>query len=102
MSLRAMKHLTTNCLWLMTLLAGSVVTRAAPQPREPDFTTQIRPILAENCFKCHGPDDAARKSKLRLDRPETATQPAKSGKRAIVPGKPQESELIFRITAADP
>ena len=99
---RTMKYLTTPFFWLATLLVFSVVAAPSPPPREPDFSTQIRPILAENCFKCHGPDDAARKSKLRLDRPDTALQPAKSGKRAIVPGKPNESELISRITAEDP
>src|SRR5204862_1265923 len=59
------------------------------------------PILSENCYKCHGPDDGARKSKLRLDVREQALKPAKSGKVAIVPGKPAESELVARITAPD-
>ena len=60
------------------------------------FNRDIRPILAENCFACHGPDSAARKADLRLDRREAAV---KAG--AIVPGKPDESELIQRIFATD-
>ncbi len=67
-----------------------------------DFNREIRPILAGNCLKCHGLDETARKSKMRLDLREAATGPAKSGKVTIVPGKPDESELIRRITSADP
>ena len=66
-----------------------------------DFNTQIRPILTENCFKCHGPDDGARKAKLRLDIRNEALKPAKDGKLAIVAGSPEKSELISRVTTAD-
>jgi Protein of unknown function (DUF1553)/Protein of unknown function (DUF1549)/Planctomycete cytochrome C len=69
---------------------------------EPDpFTSRVRPILARHCFKCHGPDDKARKAKLRLDAREYATKPAGSGSVAIIPGKPDESELVLRIFAQD-
>src|SRR5436305_14895886 len=67
-----------------------------------DFNREIRPILAENCYKCHGPDDGARKAKLRFDVRAEALKPAKSGKIAIVPGAPDKSELVARITATDP
>src|SRR5205809_7883521 len=66
-----------------------------------DFNREIRPILSENCFKCHGPDDGARKSKLRFDLREAALKPAKSEKIAIVPGAPEKSEMIARITTSD-
>jgi Protein of unknown function (DUF1553)/Protein of unknown function (DUF1549)/Planctomycete cytochrome C len=65
------------------------------------FTSQVRPILARHCFKCHGPDDKARKAKLRLDVRDQSMKPAASGAVAIVPGKPDESELISRVFADD-
>lgn len=63
-----------------------------------DFNRQVKPILSENCFKCHGPDEGSREGKLRLDVREHALQAAKSGAFAIVPGKPEESELLLRVT----
>jgi hypothetical protein len=57
-----------------------------------EYNRDVRPILAENCFACHGPDSAARKADLRLDRRDEAIQ---SG--AITPGKPDKSTLIERI-----
>src|SRR5262249_58133080 len=63
------------------------------------FARDIRPILADKCFRCHGPDAKQRKGKLRLDNLRDATAPAASGSPAIVPGKPEESELYLRITA---
>src|SRR5437660_12655507 len=67
-----------------------------------DFNRDIRSILTENCFKCHGPDDGARKAKMRLDIRAEALKPAKSGLLPIVPGAPEKSELVARITASDP
>ena len=62
-----------------------------------EYNRDIRPILAENCFACHGPDSAARKAELRLDRREAAIE---SG--AITPGDPEASDLIVRINTANP
>src|SRR5262249_9012119 len=61
------------------------------------FNRDIRPILSETCFRCHGPDSAARKADLRFDRREVAV---KIG--AIVPGQPNKSEMITRIFSDDP
>ena len=65
------------------------------------FDRQIRPILSEACFQCHGPDPAARKAKLRLDTPDGAFAD-RGGYAAIVPGKPEESELLRRVSSHDP
>ena len=66
------------------------------------FNRDIQPILSENCYHCHGPDSAARKAELRLDRPEFAFQKAKSGEVAIVKGSPETSTIIKRVTTSDP
>ncbi len=66
-----------------------------------NFNRDIRPILADKCFACHGPDEKKRDSKLRLDIREQAVKPAESGDTAIVPGKPEASQLIARVTTKD-
>src|SRR5579872_2408393 len=66
-----------------------------------DFTRDIRPLLSRHCFKCHGPDDIARKSELRLDRRDGALKGGTSGEPAIVPRKSQESEIVRRILSTD-
>ena len=66
-----------------------------------DFNREIRPILTENCYKCHGPDDGARKAKLRFDLREAALKPAKSGKVAIVRGwKASPGSVANRMAAS--
>ncbi|HEX9794443.1 MAG TPA: DUF1553 domain-containing protein [Planctomycetota bacterium] len=77
--------------------AGALgASRAAP-----DFQRQIRPLLADRCFPCHGPDAGARKAGLRLDSFRAATADL-GGYAALVPGDPAASELVLRITAEDP
>jgi mono/diheme cytochrome c family protein len=66
-----------------------------------DFNADIRPILAANCFACHGSDPAARQAGLRLDTREGATALRGGGLRAIEPGKPDKSALVARINSAD-
>jgi hypothetical protein len=83
-----------------TLFLGVFV--AALCSAEPvNFSRQIRPILSENCIACHGPDEKARKGKLRLD-DEKDSKRDRKGDFVILPGKPEQSELIKRIESTDP
>ena len=86
------------CIILLNVLQSPLGAASADAP---DFTRDVRPLLSRNCFKCHGPDEGSRKSRLRLDVREEALQPAKSGAIALVPGKPDQSELVKRIFSAD-
>src|SRR5205823_8550740 len=74
----------------------------ATGPKQVVFPRDIRPILADKCFQCHGPDAKQRKGKLRLDNRRDVTAPAASGSPAIVPGNLEDSELYRRITSDDP
>lgn len=65
------------------------------------FNRDIRPILSDNCFQCHGPDEHKRQAGLRLDLKDAATKPGESGKTAIVPGKLDASELVARLVTTD-
>jgi hypothetical protein len=67
-----------------------------PAKRKVDYNFQIRPLLADRCFACHGPDEKKRKADLRLDTPDGAREAG-----VIEPGRPDQSELIRRITATD-
>jgi hypothetical protein len=75
--------------------------KAAPaaQPKL-DYLRDIRPILANNCFPCHGQDEKKRQANLRLDNSASAYGKSDEGHVAIVPGKPQASAVVARITAA--
>src|SRR5438309_11920032 len=86
-----------RCLFLICLLLEwTVPGHAQDIARNPDFTREVRPILARYCFKCHGPDEKTRKAKLRLD------VAGKAADGVIVSGKPEASELLTRIFAKDP
>src|SRR4051812_43284472 len=65
------------------------------------FQRDVQPILAEHCAQCHGVDKGNRKSGLRLDRRDSALKGGDSGAAAIVPGQPDDSEVIRRITSTD-
>ena len=79
----------------LALSAFGLVAFAAESA--PTFNRDIRPILSDNCFNCHGSDTASRKGGLRLDERDAALKGGKSGAHAIVPGKPAESELLLRV-----
>jgi mono/diheme cytochrome c family protein len=87
---------TSRTLLLASILLGTV---AAGARADVEYNRDIRPILTENCFRCHGP--AAKKGGFRLDVRDEAIKPAKSKRAPIVPGKPMESELVKRIFSAD-
>jgi hypothetical protein len=77
--------------------AGGAASAAAPPTV--DFRRDVLPILADNCFACHGPDAHARKANLRLDR---AADALRADDPVIVPGRSAESEVVIRITSDDP
>jgi hypothetical protein len=89
----------------ITVVLGSVgrlvFADDASKPNKVDFIREVRPILAKNCFACHGPDESKRAKDLRLDHRESAIKPLKSGDAAIVPGDPESSALYLRITEED-
>jgi hypothetical protein len=87
--------LTASCLTL------ALAAEVGGQPAEILFNRDIRPILSDSCFPCHGPDAKNRQADLRFDQAESALA-SREGKRAIVPGDLQQSELIRRVTSRDP
>ena len=83
---------------VLTLASGDARSETPPAV---DFVREVRPILADFCFRCHGPDAKQRQADVRLDVRDEATRAAKSKRTPIVPGKPEASELVRRIFADD-
>src|SRR5436190_24067928 len=89
----------TFCLSVLIVVAPF----AARTAEKLQYNKDIRPILSDRCFKCHGPDKGSRKASLRLDLAEEAYAERKKGHtHAIVPGKPEESLVVQKIFSADP
>jgi hypothetical protein len=88
------------CVAVGLIAPGLAALGAADGPV--DFASQIRPIISAKCFSCHGPDESSRKAKLRLDLREEAVKERKGGRFAIKPGEADHSELVRRISSADP
>ncbi len=101
MNLRRFATATTRILFaIIAIWMESACSGAEPPSKQIDFTRDIRPILAENCFHCHGTDSDSRQADLRLDvwQKEGTVHGAED---VIVPGNPSEGELFSRITSAD-
>src|SRR4051794_36281960 len=93
--------LITVGTWVACTRSGSSEGQALPDRVSYNF--HIRPILSDKCFKCHGPDINKREAGLRLDIPDSAYAPLKEtkGAFALVPGKPENSEVYKRISTTD-
>src|SRR6187455_1927329 len=84
----------------LVAIVASTSSGQAPKPAKVEFNRDIRPILSDTCFACHGPDQNQRKADFRLDQAESA-RGDRGGYFALAPGKPDQSELLRRITAKD-
>jgi hypothetical protein len=84
------------------LCLAAIARQGVADTKKISFNKDIRPILSDRCFTCHGPDAEERQAGLRLDTMADATAVLESGSHALVPGKPFKSEIIARINSKDP
>src|SRR4051812_26558676 len=93
MRAKMQSNLAAANLFFALFMCGMITSQGADKLQ---YNRDIRPILTENCFACHGPDSAARKADLRLDKREVAIEHD-----AIAPGKPVLSSLVTRTFSND-
>ncbi|MEK7781655.1 MAG: DUF1549 domain-containing protein, partial [Verrucomicrobiota bacterium] len=94
-------HSVTARILALLLLCGLVAPVRSAEVGKLDFNFQIRPLLSDRCFRCHGPDSGSRQGKLRLDTREGALKPLEDGWAVVKPGDPDKSELLRRIFTDD-
>ena len=98
---RMSQLLTLVILFVASLASPALAADEPPPPREIRFNRDVRPILSDKCWACHGPDEKTRQADLRLDTDEGA-KTVRDGRAAIVSGDPAQSELVRRIRSSDP
>jgi len=91
--------MTRSFVVCLAAAAGVSAAVVSAQPDRVSFNRDVRPIMSDTCFRCHGPDRNARKADMRLDLRDEATRPTRSSHVPIVPGDPGKSEIIARIFA---
>src|SRR5258706_15239180 len=89
--------------WIILLMGLALVSESRLKAASSviDFSRDIRPILSDNCFACHGPDKDKRKAGFRLDLKDEAFKKLESGDFAVVAGKPAQSKLLKAVMLAD-
>jgi hypothetical protein len=95
---RMMIRSTVSAFAVAAIMTGG----ASAADDDVSFSRDILPLLSNNCFKCHGPDEANREAGLRLDQQKGSVATLESGHKAVVPGKSGESELFRRVSTSDP
>src|SRR5439155_3759913 len=93
-----MSRCSRICVSIASALVAALSVSAADKV---DFQREVRPILADKCFACHGRDAEHREGGLRLDERQAALKGGDSGEQAIVPNQPDKSELVRRVFASD-
>ncbi|MGH9848967.1 MAG: c-type cytochrome domain-containing protein, partial [Blastocatellia bacterium] len=101
MNKQALKSVVLISVALIVIASNADHNVVADDKDKISFNRDIRPIFSDTCYRCHGPDKNARQAGLRLDIREEATKKTRSGVIPIIPGKPDESEVVRRIFSTE-